>query len=283
MYVPSNMPKYVCKACRNKIPITDLDSVFHEQLKNFFFSPNEIADQFSRTDEEIAEKERLLAVLEAEHRKLSSEVDKIYALYQSDRIDADEFGARRAPKAKRQKQLDDEIPRIMAELDLMRIDEISRQEIIAEARDLYTRWPDLPRDEKRSIVEAIVDRINVGSADIDINLLYLPEKISGTNQHEARRIGDAMIGARHRDLAVFQRLAQRIQHPRIELRQFVEKQHALMRQRDFAGLGAHAAARQRGHAGGMMGAAERPSRRERAAFDLAGDGCDHRYFEQFRH
>ena len=91
-----------------------------------------------------------------------------------------------------------------------------------------------------------------------------------------------MIGARHRDLAVLQRLAQRIQHPRIELRQFVEEQHALMRQRDFAGLGAHAAAGQRRHAGGMMRAAERPPRGQRAVADFAGDGGDHRHFEQFR-
>jgi len=103
------------------------------------------------------------------------------------------------------------------------------------------------------------------------------------NQHEARRIGDGMIGARDCDLAVLQRLAQRIQYARIELRQFIKEQHALMRQRDLAGPGAHAAAGERRHAGGMMGSAERPSRGERAAFDLAGDGGNHRYFEQFRH
>ncbi len=90
-----------------------------------------------------------------------------------------------------------------------------------------------------------------------------------------------MIGARHRDLAVLQRLAQRIQHARIELRQLVEEQHALMRQRDLAGLCAHAAAGQRGHAGGMMRRAERPLRRQRATFDLAGDGGDHGDFKQF--
>ncbi len=187
MYVPSNMPnKYVCKACRNKIPIVDLESVFHEQLKNFFFSPDEVANQLGRVDNEIGEKERLLGVLEAEHRKLSSDIDKIYALYQSDKIDADEFGARHAPLAKRQKQLDDEIPKIQAELDLMKIDDLCREEIITGARDLYTRWPDLPRDEKRTIVEAIVDRIDVGSADIEINLLYLPERNSGTKATNAQ-------------------------------------------------------------------------------------------------
>ena len=103
------------------------------------------------------------------------------------------------------------------------------------------------------------------------------------DQHEAGRVGDAMIGARHRDLAVLQRLAQGIQHARIEFGQLVEEQHALMRQRDLAGLGADAAAGERSHAGGMMRRAERPPRRQRAAFDLAGNGGDHRDLEQLRH
>ena len=50
-------------------------------------------------------------------------------------------------------------------------------------------------------------------------------------------------------------------------------------QRMLAGLGAHAAAGECGHAGGMMGAAaERPLRRQRAVADFAGDGSDHRDF-----
>jgi site-specific DNA recombinase len=181
MYVPSNMPsKYVCKACRNKIPIADLDGVFHEQLKNFFFSPDEITEQLKRADDTLKEKEELIAVLDAEHRKISSEIDKLYALYQSDKIDADAFGARHQPLRDRQKQLDDEIPKIQAELDLMKIGYLSRDEVISEARDLYSRWPSLPPEEKRTIVETIVERIDVGSADVAINLLYLPNKNSGT-------------------------------------------------------------------------------------------------------
>jgi hypothetical protein len=106
-------------------------------------------------------------------------------------------------------------------------------------------------------------------------------RIHRRDQHETRGIGHAVICPGDRDLAVFQRLPERIQNPRIELRQFVKKQHAIMRQRDFARFGACAAARQCGHAGGMMRRAKRPARGERSAVDFAGHRRDHRYFQQF--
>jgi len=55
----------------------------------------------------------------------------------------------------------------------------------------------------------------------------------------------------------------------------------MMRERDFTGSRAQAAADQRRHAGGMMRRAKRPAVGERAALDLAGDRSDHGYFEQF--
>ena len=90
-----------------------------------------------------------------------------------------------------------------------------------------------------------------------------------------------MIGARDRDLAGLERLAQRVERLRLEFRQLVEEQHAVMGERDFARPRVQAAADQRRHAGGVMRCAERPPVGERAAFDLAGDRGDHRDFEQF--
>jgi hypothetical protein len=39
---------------------------------------------------------------------------------------------------------------------------------------LYGRWPELGVDEKRAIVEAITNKIIVGTVEIDIDLCYLP-------------------------------------------------------------------------------------------------------------
>ena len=43
-----------------------------------------------------------------------------------------------------------------------------------------------------------------------------------------------MVGARDRHLAGLQRLAQRIEHLRLEFRQLVEEQHAVMGERHLA-------------------------------------------------
>lgn len=109
--------------------------------------------------------------------KLSSEVDKLYDLYQSGEIDKHGFGAKYHPMAERQRQLDDEIPKTQAEVDVLKIAHLSQEEVITEARDLYSRWPDLPQEEKRRIVETITEKIVVGDGDVEINLYYVPSAL----------------------------------------------------------------------------------------------------------
>lgn len=174
MYVLSNSPKYTCQKCRNKIPKDDLEAVFIEQIKHFSVSPDEISAHLERANGTIQAKSELLKVLEAERQKLSGEINKLHDLYQSGMIDKHGFGAKYHPWADRLRQLDDEIPAAQAELDVMKIGHLSEEEIISGARDLYERWPTLPADEKRHIVEAITEKIIVGQDEVDINLYYAP-------------------------------------------------------------------------------------------------------------
>lgn len=174
MYVPSNTPKYVCHKCRNKIPIIDLEAVFHEQLKAFFFSPEEIAGHLEVAHQAIHDKAELLVTLERDRSKVVAETDKLYDLYQSGMIDKQGFGAKYQPLSERMKQLDDEIPAVQAELDVLKIAQLSQEEIISGARDLYTRWPTLPFDERRRIVETITDRIVISDGEVEISLFYAP-------------------------------------------------------------------------------------------------------------
>jgi len=174
MYVPSNTPKYVCYKCRNKIPVVDLEGVFQEQLKSFFLSPKEMIGYLKEADETIKGKEDLFKTLEKEQQKLKSAMDKIMRLYLGDKITADGFGTQYRPFEERSKQLENELPKLQGELDFLKIKFISSDEILTEAKDLYSRWPSLEPEAKRKIIENITDKITIGKDDVTIDLCYLP-------------------------------------------------------------------------------------------------------------
>ena len=175
MYVPSNMPKYVCYSCRNKMPVDAMEDIFREQIRHFSFSSDEIAGYLDQADAAVHEKIALLESLQSESRKLATETEKLYSLYQSDNISKEAFGGRFFSLDERRKQLDEEMPRLEAQIDVMKISRLSREEMMQGAETLYERWPSLPFEEKRGIVESITEQITIGDGDVDISLLYLPQ------------------------------------------------------------------------------------------------------------
>ncbi len=112
--------------------------------------------------------------MEKEQNKLKKDIDKIYELYLADELTKEGFGYKHRPMEERQKQLEDEIPKIQGEIDFLKIQYLSSDEIFSNAKDLYSRWPQLSYEEKRSIVETITENIQVSSDEVAINLCYLP-------------------------------------------------------------------------------------------------------------
>jgi hypothetical protein len=45
---------------------------------------------------------------------------------------------------------------------------------MAEANDLYARWPKMNLEDRRRIVELLVKDIKIGRGEISLNLYYLP-------------------------------------------------------------------------------------------------------------
>lgn len=178
MYVPSNSPKYICNRCRNKIPIVDLEGVFHEQLKRFVFSPDEIAKHLAEADHTIKDKQELLETLHRDRDNVRHEMDRVYQAYVKDEISMQAFGRQYRPLEGRLNELEDEVPRLQGELDFLKIQYLSNDQILAEARDLYSRWPSLTFEEKRHIVEHVTEKITIGKDDVTIDLCYLPSPSS---------------------------------------------------------------------------------------------------------
>ena len=174
MYVKSNTPKYVCRGCNNKIAAVDLEDIFVEQLKEYLLSPTEIARYLEQANQTIRDKTELLTVLKKEQASVQQEMDHIFKLYMERKITTDEFGERHGPCEQRKAQLKDEVPALEAEIDFLRVNLLSSDEILSQARDLYGRWSELTIEDKHRVVQSIVERITIGTDEIEIQLFYLP-------------------------------------------------------------------------------------------------------------
>lgn len=172
MYVPHRSPNYHCriKTCKNFINAGDLEAVYHEQLKSFVFSEAEVQRFFRQSDEKLNEKVRLLDTMATEAQEIRAQMNNLVRLFQIGELPKQGFGRHYQPLEERFDQVNDEIPELQGEIDFLKIQALSNDEVLAEAKDLYSRWPTLELSEKRKIIETITDKIIVGDKEITIKL-----------------------------------------------------------------------------------------------------------------
>ncbi|HVM60178.1 MAG TPA: recombinase family protein [Verrucomicrobiae bacterium] len=174
MYVSSGSPKYACASCKNRIPAADVEGIFLDELKGYLLSPDKLAEYLSQTNATISEKAQLLDTLRKELEQVKAEADKAYNLYMANGLTIPQFKAHYQPLDARKTQIEAEVPRLEAELDILRVNEVSTEEIMAEAKDLQARWPTMAAEERRKIVELLVSSIVVGKDEVTLNLCYKP-------------------------------------------------------------------------------------------------------------
>jgi site-specific DNA recombinase len=174
MYVAANTPKYFCRKCSNRIPIADLENVARNELKVFFGQPKRIAGHLQEADRNLAEKSALLDTHKREIQKVKEEMHQTHQLYLNKQISGDGFRDLYAPVEERMKQLHVELPKLEAEVDFLKVNKLSADDVLHEANTLYDRWPKLPVQDKRKIVEALIEKIVIGNGEIDITFSHLP-------------------------------------------------------------------------------------------------------------
>jgi len=175
MYARLRSGKYGCTDCSIKIPANELEEIYHSQLTGFLFSDDEINESLGRAAETIKEKEALIKRLEDDRARTQREMDRLFELHSVGEIPTAGFGLKYRPLEERIQQIGSEIMDVQVAIDVARINSINSDYMIAEARALHRRWPNLSHEEKRDIVQTITDEIIVGKEAIDIRLEYLPE------------------------------------------------------------------------------------------------------------
>jgi len=173
MYVAANNPKYFCRKCTNKIPIVDLENVIREELKAFFGQSERIAQHLKEAGRNLVEKSELLETHRKEIQKVRDEMKRTHQLYVEDKITAQGFGEFYKPAEERLNQLVAELPKLEAEVDFLKVNKLSAEDVTHEAA-IYDRWPKLPPDDKRKIVEALIEKVVIGHGEIDITFSHIP-------------------------------------------------------------------------------------------------------------
>jgi site-specific DNA recombinase len=186
MYVPSTTPKYVCEKCRNRIPAVDLEAIFLDELKTFFTDPIRLAGHIQTAHKAAAEKEGLLETTRQQIQRVKDEMNRTHRLYLEGAVSVEGFKEFYGPAEERLKQLQAEQVRVQADVDIGRVNSFSVEAVLQEASDLQNRWPALSADEKRQIVESIVQSIIVDKdkQEIAITLSCLPTSVKTPNSQQ---------------------------------------------------------------------------------------------------
>ena len=125
MYVPSKSQKYTCPACRNKMPIDDMEHIFIEQLKGFLLSPSEVENYLTEANATIQEREDTLNRLSKQFDETKRQMDSLFQLYQDGQIPTEGFKERYTPIQNRQKELERQTAEAEAQLDLLKVESLS--------------------------------------------------------------------------------------------------------------------------------------------------------------
>ncbi len=186
MYVPVASPKYVCGKCRTRIPCLDVEGIYLEEAKAFFTDPKRLAGYLTEAYASTSKKVNLLETTEQQIAKIKDEMTRTHRLYMDGGISVEGFKEFYAPLEQRIKQLQSERVKLQTQVDISKVNSLSAEAIRQEAQDLQTRWPEISNDEKRKIVEGMVESIVVdkNNQKVVVTLSCSPTSVETTNNQQ---------------------------------------------------------------------------------------------------
>jgi site-specific DNA recombinase len=174
MYVFSRSPKYICPKCRNKIPMADMEGIFQDELETFFVSKDRVQQHLANADENLKTKRDRLTTHKQHLERVRSEMKKVYGLFMADQISNEGFGKLYKPLEDQERSLATELPKLEGELDALEQQQLTADAIVAEAQNLRQRWPKLEPDDKRRLVESILEKIVLTDGEIELTFCAGP-------------------------------------------------------------------------------------------------------------
>jgi len=176
VYHSTQTPSYTCSKCKTRIHVDDLDFIFKDELRVFLLTDTPISRYLETIDVQLQEKETLLLSVRDERQKMKKRMEEMVNMRVAGEWNRETFVEHFKPMEERMMQIDNQLPAVEAEIDFMKIQRRSADEVLYEAKDLHRRWDNMEFEDKRNVVEIITDVITVGKTEVSIELSYIPIK-----------------------------------------------------------------------------------------------------------
>lgn len=178
LYRQTGWDKYRCYKCATKIAEDDLEALFQEQLSSFLLSEDRVEALIAESIEEAKRRQQLAETLRKDRKTLLQKADTLVDLYQEGGMGIEEFKQRNTPIQDRLKEIETELKTIDREANAMLLESETRREAFADGTRLRDEWPTMAFDQKRRIIESLVDQIVVSGEEVEFRLNYIPGSIS---------------------------------------------------------------------------------------------------------
>ncbi len=173
MYAPSNNPKYTCNNCKHKIPMDDIEHIFRDQLQEFVLSDNILEKIIDNGEGEIAQKTNLKSSMLKEISELETKINSLIELHGKGQLPTEAFAKHHDEPYNRMQELEAHLLILEDEINTLELNKTNVKKIVIEAQDIYSNWDSMEKENKRTIIESIVDVITIFPDTIEITIKRL--------------------------------------------------------------------------------------------------------------
>jgi chromosome segregation ATPase len=184
MYIFHLDLNYQCKKCKRRIHVSDVDEIYHTQLKGYLMTEVDPKSYLQKSESIIAEKENLLQGILEESKKIRKQATELITMRMNNEMTKESFKEHHAPLEERLQQLSDRIPQLEAEISFLRVQSESTETVLADAKTLYANWPLMTLEEKRSTVERITEAVIIDQEEVTVRLCYTPAILRNTGNSQ---------------------------------------------------------------------------------------------------
>ncbi len=174
LIVPSGIQKYVCRPCNIRIPMDILEEAFVLELRDIGISEDSEEEHKRLALAKLSDLHSLIAAQQALITSVERDIDVLIELYSKKLLDEAGFKERHDKHQARKVSLQEELPKLIAREKGTKASLTSRSEAYKESQDILQRWPSLTRENKRLLIEAVLDDVFVSTDSVVFDFCFTP-------------------------------------------------------------------------------------------------------------